>query len=118
MKDDPDPPRVRYSFKPTRHESLSEEDKLKHPKPIDVRQILRDNTAAGGKPPPDSRPAARWRSRRRRDCLLLLAIPNLVIAAVLFLAPRHELALVLGISAMALYSLAVAWLMWGVMGDD
>lgn len=116
--DEPDPPRVHYSFKPTEHPRLSDKDKTRHPEPIEVEKILRDNLAAekarrAARPPP-----AAWRSRRMRDYSLLIIVPNAIIAVIMYLLPRHELIPVFGFSLMALYSLGITWIMWVVMDRD
>jgi len=116
--DEPDPPRVHYSFKAKDHPRLSEKDKAEHPAPIEVKEILRENIAAE-----EARLAARpapaaWKSRRTRDYLLLLIIPNAVFAAIMYFLPRHELTPVFGFSLMALYTLGITWLMWVVMDRD
>jgi hypothetical protein len=116
--DEPDPPRVHYSFKPTEHPRLSDKDKAEHPEPVDVKKILHENLAAEDArlAAPPSR--ARWRSRRTSDYLLLITVPNAIIALTMFLLPKHELIPVFGFSLMALYSLGITWLMWVVMDRD
>jgi hypothetical protein len=116
--DDPDPPRVHYSFKPTEHRRLSEKDKSENPEAIEVKKILRDNLAAenarlAARPPPPA-----WRSRRLRDYALLVTLPNAIIGLAIFLLPRHPLIPVFGLSLVALYTLGITWIMWVVMDRD
>jgi len=118
MNDDLDPPRVYYSFKPTEHRRVSEADATEHPEPIDVRKILKDNVAAEGRSAAGRSKPTAWKARRKRDYLLLLTIPNLIIAVILVLLPKNAATLVFGLSTIVLYSIALTWLMWVVMGDD
>lgn len=116
--DDPDPPRVFYKFKPTEHRRVSESDKQEHPEAIEVEKILRENLAAEEAKRARHSPPETWRSRRTRDYVLLLAIPNALIGALILFLPRHPLVPVFGYSLMALYSLGITWIMWVVMDRD
>ena len=116
--DDPDPPRVYYKFKQPQHERLTDKDKEAHPEAIEVKQILRDNLAAeqarlAKKPGPP-----RWRSRRNRDYLFMITIPNGILALLTFALPRSPIPQLFGISAMVLYSIAITWVMLFVMDRD
>lgn len=115
--DDPDPPRVRYGFKPTDRPRLTDKDKEAHPEPIEVKQILRENLAAEQAKLAKKPEAPRWRSRRRRDYLLMITIPNAIVAA-LIMIPDFPLPQLFGISAMVLYSITITWVMLFVMDRD
>ena len=116
--DDPDPPRVYYKFKPTRHERLTDKDKEAHPEPIEVKQILRENLIVeeaklAKKPEP-----RRWRSRRNRDYLIMITVPNAIVALITFGIPNSPFPRWFGLSVMALYSVTVTWVMLFVMDRD
>lgn len=116
--DEPDPPRVHYSFKPTEHRRISESDRQEHPDAIEVEKILRENLAAEAKKRAPAPQPVPWRSRRTRDYLLLLVVPCAIIGALIYFLPRHPLVPVFGLSLIALYSLGITWLMWVVMDGD
>jgi hypothetical protein len=116
--DEPDPPRVHYSFKPTDHARLSDKDKAEHPEPVEVKEILRKNLAAESARLAARSEPATWVSRRLRDYLLLITVPNAIIAVIMYFLPKHDLIPIFGFSLMALYSLGITWLVWVVMDGD
>ncbi|MEO6002585.1 MAG: hypothetical protein ABIZ04_16005 [Opitutus sp.] len=117
MADDPKPKREK--LEPGQHTfervnaPLSEEKT----EPIKVDQILRDNLRVREETKPFELDLRRQTSRRKRDYLLLLAGGNALIVLAFSFAPKDPLLRVLCWSSLALYSLGLTWLMWGVMDD-
>lgn len=118
FRDPSDPPRVHYSFKPTEHGRVSDQDKAAHPDSIDVRKILKDNvTSEARRHSSNSRPE-NYKSRRKRDYLILVTIPNVLLAIPIVVFRTHSFFLIAGLSLMVLYTAIVTWVIWFVMDDN
>lgn len=82
--------------------------------PTSVHQVLDQNNrvAAQFEKPLDLRPRP---NQRRKDHIVLMLVGNGVIGLGLFLLPRNILITAFGVSGMVVFSLAVTWVIYGVM---
>lgn len=82
--------------------------------PTSVHQILDQNNrvAAEFEKPLEFRPRP---NQRRKDYLVLMLIGNGLIGLAIVLLPRNILITAFGLAAMVVFSLAVTWVLYGVM---
>ena len=138
----PEPPRREFRFKPTEFEVANRPaGTTPADAPIDVHQL---NRLAGSPPPAAGTPAPaeneihallranlaqaeakgenevipRHRiSRRKRDYWLVLISGNGLVVASVLIAQKNFIAMILGLSAMVFFSVALTWIMWFLLDD-
>ncbi len=140
--DPPEPPPRDFHFKSAEYERVNRPaDQTSGNKPVDVAQLYR---AAAGPAPQGKKPAAaenevhgilranlaaenakglnqvvvkKRPSRRKRDYWLLLVSWNLLVAVIVIGQRGNHIVLTLGVSAAVFVSVALTWIMWGIMDN-
>jgi len=138
----PEPPPREFNLKPTEYERVNRPaDSTPGNKPIHVAQLYRAANTPKTSPAPPVKteneihailranlaaekakglneviPTKR-RSRRKQDYWLLLIGWNLLVGAVAVQSHRHSVTLVFCLSAAVFVSVALTWIMWGIMDD-
>ncbi|ADE56091.1 hypothetical protein [Coraliomargarita akajimensis] len=84
--------------------------------PIDVLQILRDNTAIDKENQQPIKPTAE-KSRKRQDYIICMLIVNPLILVPFFLLEQNIVTGLFTLSALATFSIGFTWIMWQVVGD-
>ena len=115
--DDPGKTPPQHVLKPKPFETVNAPLAQETSQPIRVEDFLKDNLAVRETVAPLKLNLERKISKRKRDYLFLLVAGNLAILVVMYFLPRDPLLRMLGYSTLALYSLALSWIMWAVMGD-
>ena len=109
--------RANFVLKPKTFESVNAPLKDEPTKPINVHTILQDNLAARPNVAPLVLNFDKKLSNRKRDYLILMFVGNALLLVLMHFLPKDPLIRVLAWSGLALYSAAVTWIVWGVMGD-
>jgi hypothetical protein len=115
--DDPGQTPPQHALKPKPFETVNAPLSQEPSQPIRVEDILKDNLAVREAIAPLELDLERKISKRKRDYLFLLVAGNLAILVVIYFLPRDPLLRTLGYSMLALYTFALSWIMWAVMGD-
>jgi len=117
MEDDAERVREKFELKPKPFEMVNAPLSQEPSEPIQVEKILRDNLKIGNEAKPFVLDLEKKTSRRKRDYILLMVGGNAVILLLFSFLPHDPLVRLFGWSAVGLFSLAVTWVMWGVMDN-
>lgn len=120
MPDEADPPRKFYGLKPKEFDRVNSAEPGSPPPAANdvfaIQRELREREIASGMDElkPMDRPKSK---RRRRDYWLLLLGGNLAIIGTALIVGLNVMTIVYVFSGVVLYSIALTWVMWFVMGD-
>jgi hypothetical protein len=104
----------KFTLKPKAFDPVNAPASAPAPTPTSVHQLLDQNNriAAQFEKPLEFRPQS---NQRRRDYFILMLVGNGLIGLGLFLLPKNTLITAFGVSAMAVFSLTITWVIYGVM---
>lgn len=104
----------KFTLKPKVFERVNVPAREPAPTPTSVHQVLEQNkqVAAQFEKPLEFRPRP---NQRRKDYLILMFVGNGLIGLGLLLLPKNIMITAFAISAIVVFSLAVTWVVYGVM---
>lgn len=84
--------------------------------PNDVHVVLQQNRAVEQKLGLNELQIKEIKSRRKRDFLLMLLGGNLLIVTLIIITGFNVISVIFGFAGIVIFSLALTWIMWQVMG--
>lgn len=116
MSENAEQDRANFVLKPKTFESVNAPLKDEPSKPINVHTILKDNAHVHRAVAPLVLNFDKRLSNRKRDYLILMIAGNAALLVLMHFLPKDPLIRLLAWSGLALYSAAITWIIWGVMG--